>query len=170
MNTTIARGANGYSLPNTLDISLIAPQRGSKYSPNLYDFLKAKKSTASMARVYSDKEGTLWIGFFDDTDSFIGQRLSQVLSYGKKSNLGSYSHIGGHNAFVDELTEQVNFWDEYVADGRCALDREHDMPFIGSDTRWSISGETRHCKWCNKASQRLRSWTETVTRQRWETV
>jgi hypothetical protein len=163
--STIVKAANGYTLPNGLDVASIAPHLGEKYSPNLHEFLLKHPSQARMARVFLDGEGTAYIGFIDDTDQLIGARLSQVLSMGRKTTLGSYY-------MPRDWTEHASFWAEYIADGRCAIDREHVVPYIGSDTRWRTTGDCRQCLWCNQVTQKLRRWTETkvVEREAWETA
>lgn len=153
MNTT----ATSLYVPNGLNLADIAPARGAKYSPNLHAFLSSRsgRSIARFGRVYADKTGSLWLGFFDDTASFIGAKLSQVLCYGAKAD--SFSYCG-----MRELREVEGFWTAYVQDGRCAIDREHKTYFLGDDTRWQTHGQERSCLWCGKHSQVLKRWTETV--------
>jgi hypothetical protein len=155
------RQPNGYSLPNGLDLSRIAPQAGFRFSPNLHAFLAKHTSLAWLARVFHDKSGLAYLGFIDDTGQLIGARLNQVLSMGVKTTLCSY---------YGEWTERVAFWDEYVADGRCAIDREHVVSYVGSETRWRTHGDCRSCIWCNKMTQKLRRWTETkvIEHEAWE--
>lgn len=161
--STVEKTANGYSLPNGLDVASISPHLGFKYSPNLHAFLVKHASQGRLARVFADKSGIDYLGFIDDTDQLIGARLSQVLSLGRKATLGSY-YTGGN------WTERPSFWAEYLVDGRCAIDREHVVPYIGSDTRWRTDGDCRSCIWCNKVTQKLRRWTETkvVEHEAWE--
>jgi hypothetical protein len=160
---SIKKDPNGYTPANGLDLGLIAPNCGFKYSPNLHRFLKKHASLARMARLFIDSTGVRYLGFIDDTDSLIGARLNQVLSMGTKTPVFCYSTLG-------VLTEHESFWAEYVADGRCALDREHTTPFVGDQTRWRTAGEHRSCLWCGKMTQTLRRWTETkvVERESWE--
>lgn len=165
MTATTERAKNGYSAPTGLDISLIEPARHGKYSPNLYAFLRARKNSSQLrlARVFVDKSDVEYLGFLDDTGCLIGARLSQVLCYGEKATVVSYCG-------AEKWQERVNFWAEYVADGRCAVDRAHTMPFIGSEHRWRIAGEHRDCQWCGKASQTLTRTEEKVSVERWSLV
>ena len=165
MTTKTSRSRNGYSAPTNLDVERINPALGAKYSPNLYEFLVARKnsSQARLARVFVDTDGTEYLGFMDDTNCLIGARLTQVLCYGDKTQVLSYCSTG-------DLREREGFWDEYIADGRCALDREHRMPFIGSETRWQVAGEERHCQWCNKETQVLQRHVKQVTVETWVTA
>lgn len=161
--STLEKDANGYSLPNGLDVASISPHLGFKYSSNLHAFLVKHASQGRLARVFVDNTGVEFLGFIDDTDQFIGVRLSQVLSMGRKASVVSYCALGA-------LTERTAFWAEYLADGRCAIDRAHVMPYVGSETRWHTHGDGRSCVWCNKVTQKLRRWTETkvVEHEAWE--
>lgn len=161
--STIEKDANGFSLPNGLDVACISPHLGFKYSSNLHAFLVKHASQGRLARVFVDNEGVEFLGFIDDTDQLIGARLSQVLSMGRKVSVVSYYSLGA-------LVERTAFWAEYLADGRCAIDRAHVMPYVGSDTRWHTAGDCRSCTWCNKVTQKLRRWTETkvVEHEAWE--
>lgn len=147
--------------PNGLDVAAIHPQRGAKYSPNLHRWLtmRSKKHRAWSSRVYRDADGTLWIGMLDGGD-LIGVRLMNVLCYGTKAEHACWTRLQG-------LDEVADFWPRYARDGRCAIDADHRQHFVGDDTRWSVSGETRACLWCGNAQQVLRRWTETVERERW---
>jgi hypothetical protein len=69
-----------------------------------------------------------------------------------------------------ELQALPDFWVDYIRDGRCAIDTDHNMHFLGDSERWETTGDVRACQWCGKATQRLRHWTETVERQSWESV
>jgi hypothetical protein len=152
-------------LDNPIDLAVIHPNHGKKYSPNLYDFLRAKarhnKDVLSRSRVYRDVEGTLWLGYMFDGE-FIGTRLSRVLVDGAQAEIYSYGSSG--------LTELQNFWQQYQAIGRCAIDPEHRMGFIGDDARWNVHGDHRSCQWCGNATQKLERYTVTEQRQRWVTT
>ena len=65
------------------------------------------------------------------------------------------------------MTEIEGFWQQYEAIGRCAIDPDHNMFFVGDEHRWRQEGDTRHCQWCGQVTQRLHTWTETVERQAW---
>lgn len=148
---------------NNLDLSAIHPKKGAKYSPNLYQHLTTKRSKAfsRYAHVYKDKDNTLWLGYLDE-GLLIGARLAQVLRYGAKAERFAYTNLG-------PLNEVPDFWQKYVAHGRCAIDTAHTMYFIGDDARWSVTGNARTCLWCGQVHQTLHEVTETrqVTRQEW---
>lgn len=141
---TLAVDANG------LDVSAIHPRNGAKYSPNLHAWLtkRDKKYRAKTSRVFVDEKGTLWIGFQDD-GYLIGSRLMSVLCEGKKAESFAFGYLG-------TLTEVPNFWADYTAKGRCAIDPEYKMYFVGDDTRWRTAGNHRECLWCGARVQKLR--------------
>lgn len=148
---------------NGLNLADIEPSRSAKYSPNLYEFLAAKRqvrSTTPRARVFADSDNTKWLGYFDSNGSFIGTRLNQVLGRGKEVEVTCPVNLG-------PLRELETFWTDYVRDGRCAIDVRHQTPFINADSRWKVEGDVRHCLWCNRTTQTLKKWTETVTREAW---
>lgn len=147
--------------PNELDIKAIHPLKGAKFSPNLFKFLASRrqKVLARYARVYRDREGVLWLGYLDDY-FLIGARLMQVLCNGSKAETFAFANLG-------PLSEVDGFWALYQEHGRCAIDPDHQMFFIGDDTRWSISGERRSCLWCGNAHQSRERWVEKVPRSRW---
>jgi len=150
--------------PNGLDVAAVSPRNGAKYSPNLYKWLtmRSKKHHAWTSRVYRDADGVLWIGMLDLGD-LIGARLVNVLCNGAKAESGCWVNMR-------DLVEVADFWPRYVADGRCAIDADHKMHFIGDDTRWTQDGDTRACLWCGKAQQVMARWTETVERWEWRDV
>ena len=152
-------------MENNLDLKAIRPGK-SKYSPNLYKWLMhrnhKRRSTQSM--VYSG-HGHLWIGSVDEDGWFYGARLMAVLCNGSKEPGGAY-------ADTESFTRLDDFWEQYIADGRCAIDREHEVRFLNEDDRWEVSedGQTRTCLWCGKVTQYLDTWEETITRSRWTNV
>lgn len=147
--TRQASGAAALSFTG-LNIASLHPRHGAKFSPNLYAFLTHRRQAglAPRARVWLDGDQTMWLGFFDDTDSFIGARMSQVLCYGARATVTCPVNLG-------PLHEVADFWAQYLQDGRCAIDRAHQSCFVNDDSRWHASGNMRHCQWCGKASQRL---------------
>lgn len=130
---------------NGLDINQISPDKGTKYSPNLYRWLK-KQPTAWAFRVYRDQDNTLWIGVLDGRE-LIGSKLIGVLCNGAKEGTAAWQNI--------HAVEVPNFWADYVSGGRCAIDSDHSVWFINDESRWRVDGNRRHCQWCGKASQRL---------------
>lgn len=150
---------------NGLDVELIAPKHGAKYSPNLYRWLKKKSSNhrAWTSRLFRDSDGELWIGIYDAPNrELMGARLMAVLCHGSQQETAAWQKI--------EAVEIVGFWDRYVQDGRCAIDEAHEMNFKADDNRWSVQGDKRSCLWCGKAQQVMKRWTETVVREEWATA
>ncbi len=149
---------------NGLDVAAIHPSKGAMYSPNLHAWLTArnKKHRTWTSRVFEDKDGTLWIGMLDLGD-LMWARLMQVLCFGAKAETACWVNLG-------TLREVSGFWKRYTAVGRCAIDPEHGMHFVGDDTRWRTSGDHRECLWCGAHAQKLRRWVEPVERSAWEPV
>jgi hypothetical protein len=151
-----------YITDNSLDLAVIDPRNGRRFSPNLYRWLTARgrQHRARLAGVYTDSKGTLWIGYPGDFGDFIGQKLMSVLCNGAKADSGCWVNLG-------HLIEITDFWPRYMIDGRCAIDTEHTMFFIGDETRWDVDGDTRQCRWCGNARQVMNRWTDTVERSAW---
>ena len=145
---------------NGLDVSLIKPDCGPKFSPNLYLWLtsKAHKNRAWAYRVYRDVDGVLWIGQLDRRE-LIGAKLVAVLCNGARESTAAWQNI--------DAEEVPNFWANYITDGRCAIDVDHSMDFFNDETRWRVAGDSRSCQWCGKVTQALKRWTESVQRQEW---
>lgn len=150
---------------NGLDLRAIDPRNGEKYSPNLYVWLSKSddKMRAWASRVYRDADGSLFVGWLceDSPGGFAGSRMDRVIPRGCKAEILWYPLL--------VLEEIPDFWDRYTAVGRCAIDVDHTMSFIGGENRWKQTGDTRECQWCG-AKQRLERWTETVEREAWRAV
>jgi hypothetical protein len=147
---------------NGLDVSLINPKNGSKYSPNLFKWLtkRTHRHRAWTSRVFRAECGDLYIGMRDG-ELIIGSRLIAVLCNGGGEQSWAYTRLSA----AKEITE---FWPDYVAIGRCAIDPRHSMHFVNDDSRWSIDGEYRYCLWCKNHSQKQRRWVEQIQRATWE--
>jgi hypothetical protein len=145
---------------NTLNLLSISPKCGAKFSPNLYKWLSHKSSPhrAWTSRIYKASNGTLWIGRLDNRE-LIGSRLISVLCNGAKESTAAWQNI--------DAVEIENFWQDYESIGRCAIDKDHSMYFIGDDTRWSVSNNKRSCLWCGNANQTLKRWTEQIEKSEW---
>lgn len=137
---------------NDLDLALIAPKLDAKFSPNLHQWLK-HRPYSELQHVYKDAEGALWIGRVDDF-WFSGIRLGSVLCNGKKQGTYAYPNKG------KDLTKVTDFWPNYVRNGRCAIDPEHQAYFIDDASRWLTEGGVRHCQWCGNHTQVLLEWEE----------
>lgn len=150
-----------------LDLEAIHPARGAKFSPNLHAWLTVSRygrltPRALLSGLYTDPTGTLWIGYLRDTAGFVGQRLALVLAEGAGAGLGAWRHLG-------HMQPWNGFWPKYIAVGRCALDPKHSDASIYAEHRWSRRGDTRSCRWCGAASQRLVRWSELEACEAWQT-
>jgi len=141
-----------------LNIESLSPKVHEKYSENLYKFLK-RRGLKSPQKVFIDENSDFWIGYFYDND-FIGSRLMNVLTNDQTSTW----------CFSSKNTPKLNlsefFWRDYEKIGRCAIDRNHQIHFLKSDSRYKEEGDTRVCQWCGH-KQKLRKWTETIERSEW---
>jgi hypothetical protein len=151
-----------------LDLSAIDPSRGAKYSPNLFAWLTVTRQgrltpRARLSGLYSDSAGSLWIGYTRDSAGFVGQRLALVLEAGAGAGIGAWRHIG-------RVQPWIGFWSRYTAIGRCTFDPKHVDASVYGEHRWSRSGDTRTCRWCGVASQRLARWTEVQECEAWLTA
>ena len=146
---------------NEIDLEVIHPSQGEKYSPNLYAFLSSLKSRASLRyqRVFLDAAGTHWLGYYFDGD-FTGQRLSTVLCEGARVTTYSFTNL-------PDLVEVEGFWAKYAAIGRCAIDTDHAMYFVGDATRWHEHEGHRSCQWCNQVRQVKKQHTEVKVTETW---
>jgi hypothetical protein len=148
---------------NTFDLADINPAKGAKFSPNLFAFLSksTNKHYLRLARVYRDEKSVQWLGYLDGP-LLCGVRLNSVLCMGALAQTFAFGHLA--------LTEVPDFWKNYVADGRCAIDPEHTGSFIGDEQRWRAAGGARSCLWCGKMTQRLRTYAKSVVIEKnvWE--
>lgn len=149
------------SPPNNLDLALIAPGTASKFSANLWHFLRANRAASRFSTGFLHREeGTVWLGYMHDGD-FCGTRLMQVLCEGAKATTGCYVGL------ASKLTLIETFWAGYIQLGRCFLDPHHSQHFI--DPRWREEGDQRTCLWCGHTQHKQR-WTEQVQREAWCSV
>lgn len=148
-------------------IQATAPTLHAKYSPNLHMWMMRQKPHRNgTPTVYRDAETQhLSIGWIHPGECFSGTEMDRVLTRGVRAQMWYYSR-----RMTDNLQPIPDFWEQYIALGRCAMDPKHRQSFIGDSTRWETTGDTRGCVWCGKATQRLRRWTETVEHQAWESV
>lgn len=146
-----------------LDLSAIDPRNGSKYSPNLLKWLRKRRWwKGEDARVYRADDNRLYIGVFDREGFFSGSNLQAVLCRGRQCESGCYGRI--------DIKEVVDFWERYVAIGRCAIDTDHRQHFVGDETRWLVEGNRRSCQWCGNCVQELREREEIVVRREWHNL
>jgi hypothetical protein len=153
--------------PNNIDLNSINPKNGDKYSPNLFKLLtnKRREIAATYGQVYRDKQGVLWLGYRDEEDWFMGARLIAVLCNGRKTDTFAHPPAMGR-----ALVAVKDFWKRYVADGRCAIDKAHDMWFVGDASRWQVKGKLRTCLWCGRVQQKKVRFVKKVTSEQWVTV
>lgn len=148
-----------------LDLAAIHPDRGAKYSPNLFAWLTAVRAgrltpRARLSGIYIDSSGAQWIGYTRDQAGFVGQRVSSVLAEGHGAGIGAWLHLG-------PMRPLLGFWAKYIQVGRCALDEGHGSRLVYSEHRWARDGGTRHCRWCGLGTQVLTRWTEAQECQAW---
>jgi len=143
----------------TLQLSQLAPGNSAAFSPNLYSYLKAHghffRDGGTLEGVYVVRPntkaasgygaGTLMLGIHDG-DFVTGTRLVSALCHGAAADRFAFP-IGRS---VDPVEE---FWDGYLALGRCAIDPLHTQHFL--DDRFSIDGDIRTCLWCGVKHTRV---------------
>lgn len=166
-------------MSQTLSISLsglreaIAPSNGDKFSPNLHTWLNKHNVRKyivwwGLPRLFTKETENmrtqLYIGWVDKENVFTGCRLFAVLSQSDHEIycFGNVDKIG--------FAEVPDFWERYIAIGRCAIDTEHGQRFVKDESRWRVEGDARFCQWCGNCTQSLHKWTETVERQGWKNV
>ena len=165
-----------------MNIEQLNPKHNPKYSKNLYNWLRRRQRERPdfpdekiLLPVFRCENGMLWIGsveenlFHFDCISkawFIGCMLIEILCNGASQKDCAY-RVGYH---MKELHLIPDFWEQYLADGRCAIDREHQMSFIGDESRWKVDGSIRDCLWCGKHRQSLVKWEEIVCKEEWKPV
>lgn len=144
-----------------LDIALMSPIHGSKFSPNLWKWLTLRHAAHHTwtSLVYCDQHADLWIGFPDD-GYFVGARLVSVLCQGPRAGSACWTDLG-------PLTLQEHFWHDYLLKGRCAVDPSHNRLFLGDADRWETKDGMRQCRWCGEVTQVLRRWTESANCSTW---
>lgn len=133
---------------NGLELGSIRPEAGEAFSPNLFKFLKARPDVAAVGQVYRDRNGVLWMGY-EDRPYFIGVRMMEVLCRGRKAQTGAFATLWPMQIVED-------FWKDYAAVGRCAIDPGHREHFLGSE-RWvtkEANGRMRTCAWCGLSQMR----------------
>ena len=145
-------------------VSLIDPKNGKKYSPNLYKWMrygKGKRLGLAHTGVYIGNDGVYWIGYVDSglPKEVIGAKLLDVLCNGCDAFSAAWQNV--------DCVEVPDFWADYVANGRCAIDKAHQMRFIGDSTRWSSTDAERSCKWCGSVKQTLKRWSVEVEKTAW---
>lgn len=176
-------------------IERINPNISSSFSPNLYKWLKQEKMKNFPFRIYVDKKkrdsmGTAiladfyvgygqldWPGAKDEPNRLSGNRMSAVLSMGRKAEKFYFTDVEIDRDIVD-VTDL--FLEEYVEKrkGRCFFDPEHKEYFLGE--RWSkfLNPEDpgydaekilKKCMWCGTIYERKEK-TVAVTEYFWNKI
>jgi hypothetical protein len=143
-------------------LPLINPKLHQKYSPNLYKWIRKNFSKDRQPIVVTNQPDR-YIGLLREDGYMSGARLNAVLAEGVLKTVWAL-HPDHHSrrAGVDET-----FWERYIQDGRCAIDPEHQVGFVGDDTRWKYDGKVRECQWCGHHVQVQLDWTEVVNHSDW---
>lgn len=143
-------------------LPLIDPKINPKYSPNLHAWIKKQWGGLAVHLVVTNPGlfGARHIGRLE-WDGWLGcSNLNSVLCNGAKETTYAISNKNG----ID-----TTFFERYIRDGRCTIDPEHNMHFIGDETRWRMhpNGSARECLWCGHHVQVKLDWTETVHKSEW---
>jgi hypothetical protein len=157
MSNIATRARRLVAAPGLLEVGELKPTRAS-FSPNLYrwmlkhaHFFAEGGTPTGLWRLRHRRgdhaEGTLFLGYQDPANSawFIGSRMLPVLCRGAKATPFSIAIP------VDAIEFVPDFWPRYLAVGRCAIDPEHTIGFVGDDTRFVVAGLNRQCNWCGRA-------------------
>jgi hypothetical protein len=127
-------------------LSQISHKRHEKYSPNLYSWFRRYGKNRPCS-AYRDNDNNLWLGYYDEDGWFMGQKVIAILCEGSKA--GCYFH---HNKAGMVFVE--DFWDRYLAVGRCAIDPDHQEHFLNAKGRYAENGNERVCRWCGQRQGR----------------
>jgi hypothetical protein len=153
-------------------LPLIDPRLGPKYSPNLHAWIRRNWKTTAHQIVATKPSGEfqkhLYIGILHDGRWISGSHLREVLGHGARAKTWALNS-------PNEI--DPTFWPRYIRDGRCAIDPDHTMHFIGDETRWKVTPakhlhrrrtpEMREFLWCGHHVQVNLEWTETVHKSEW---
>ena len=149
-----------------MDAEAFNPKLHPSYSPNLYRYLKHPTSAGLPMDVFRDQDGTLWIGRMNHEEGgrwFTGCRLARVLVSGATARRDVLEFAP---SFASKLVKMLSFWEQYEIIGRCAIDTDHSIAYLNSDSRYVFKGNTRTCTWCNNRHRR-HTWSEVVTHEKW---
>lgn len=133
--------------PNGLDLDLIRPELGAKYSPNLYAWLIAlRRQTGPMITIlhaWEDRAGEIQLAIATPSGKPVPAMVSLrgILANGSSEpTVRSTSRARSAKLITD-------FWPRYVRDGRCAIDPTHASAPEASG-QWTHQGGERVCLWC----------------------
>ena len=147
-------------------LPLINPKLHPKYSPNLYKWIR--KNWFTLVTEYDQpivvtNQPDRYIGMFFEDGWMSGVQLNRVLVNGAKER--RWALHPDHQSVKSGV--DAPFWERYIQDGRCAIDPEHQVGFVGDDTRWKYDGKVRECQWCGHHVQVQLDWTEVVNHSDW---
>lgn len=146
-----------------ISASDIAPAKSPAYSPNLHRWVAGAiragypvtglrvyrvRHGSGMAKTYA--AGTPFIGWIegDGTGDLFGSHLIGVLCNGTGEDRFCYP------VALNSLTTIVDFWPQYLAIGRCAIDPAHAMWPNAERFTFAKAGRTRACNWCGLRQHR----------------
>lgn len=167
----MTQAVNLYQQPNQLDVAFIkAPlKHGSKYSPMLHRFLSLARNRRTLTHgyVFEPTPNEFWLGWINDCGAMIGVRLSQAMS-NRNTEAMYYAQTETRKDWSTCVVP--DFWAKYVEIGRCAMDPEHGIAYIGDETRWEVVEDQRSCVWCQNCKQKLVSLGKVRLYKTWQTV
>ncbi len=148
------------STTTPFDLKAISPETHPRYSKNLHEWVRKQIKCRGTVPMAFESAGDLYLGTGQDEGWHALARIERILMFGSKAHCVAFPRSYG-------FTEVVNFWESYLLIGRCAIDKKHKTFFIGDETRWEVTGDTRRCLWCGNHTQHLQRWTETVEQSAW---
>lgn len=158
-------------------LDLINPKKDSRFSSNLFKWLKKHKSqnigvAFQRTSVLDDSvveydagknQMSQLILFYGDLDDGYahGARLSEIVCNGTRAKSFAYNVAIFDLVNVDEFfTREDGWFDQYEVKGKCWLDPEHLVYF----ERWVNMESARHCDYCGHKQIRH---IEMVPKERW---
>jgi len=143
----------------TMKLQDIDPKNNPSFSTKLFKYMKKQgvfyENGGVADGLYRVKPGSasyeadqlnLWLGYVAD-GAFFGVRIMQAMSMGLKAQKWA------HPRLVKDIEEVPGFWDQYLKEGRCAIDPEHQIPF--QDDRFDETDHDRTCKWCGYKQKKV---------------
>ncbi len=144
------------------------PDLDPKYSPNFYRFLTSRKRRlfAAYSTGYRHEDGSIWFGHIDPDSQtwFTGCQIMRIFCVGAGAEI--FAHVG----LAKHLTPIPDFWELYREKGRCAIDPEHKISFVGDEaSRYAYQGDVRTCRNCGAKHRRVRH-EEVVVSETWASL
>lgn len=149
-------------------IAMIHPSCGAQFSPGLYLWMKRQvpalrrvvsrlpepdgrhlrrlalyvaPRTSALCQAYGARPGSLFLGLqpHGHRGDFLGSAFDGF-------QMSEYTPVVRRAAGATGLLEVSDFWPNYLAVGRCAIDLHHEDDSNGS--RFVLDGHHRRCVWC----------------------